>query len=322
MSTAHRVITGHRAGPGALATVFVFGGCASALQSRSNGELTHHSGSGVNSALFSFIIGFAILSAIAVSSGDIRSAIARIPATVRDGSLAWWAVPAGVLGGVFIACASFAVAIVGVALFAVGAVVGQTATALLVDRLGIGPNGRTSLTTGRVISAFIAVVAVVVAASGSMNAKGFSIAAVLAALLGGTATTIQQGLNGRITVASGHPLATTWLNFLFGSLGLLVGTAIGVALLGDELTVPTSGPWWMWLGGVFGCIFILTAAWAVPRYGVLVFTLTTIAGQLTAALALDVLVPVGENRVAASLVAGVILTFVAVAVGALRRRPS
>ena len=54
------MITGHRAGPGALATVFVFGGCASALQSRSNGELTHHSGSGVNSALFSFIIGFAI----------------------------------------------------------------------------------------------------------------------------------------------------------------------------------------------------------------------------------------------------------------------
>ena len=78
----------------------------------------------------------------------------------------------------------------------------------------------------------------------------------------------------------------------------------------------------MWLGGVFGCVFILTSAWAVPRYGVLVFTLTTIAGQLTAALALDVVVPVGDNRVAVSLVFGVILTFAAVAVGALRRRQS
>ena len=320
MSTVHGVSTGHRAGPAALAAIFMFAGCGSALQSRSNGELTHHSGSGVNSALISFIIGLAILSAIAMSSGDIRAAIARIPATVRDGSLAWWAVPAGVLGGVFIACASFAVAIVGVALFAIGAVVGQTVTALLVDRLGIGPNGRTSLTAARVISALIAVGAVIVAASGSMNAEGFSIAAVVAAMLGGTATTVQQGLNGRITVASGHPLATTWLNFLFGSLGLLLGTAIGVALLGDELVVPTAGPWWMWLGGVFGCVFILTAAWAVPRYGVLVFTLTTIAGQLTAALALDLIVPVGDNEVAVSLVAGVILTLVAVAVGALRRR--
>lgn len=322
MSTVHRVITGHRAGPAALAAIFVFGGCASALQSRSNGELTQHSGSGVNSALFSFVIGLAILSVIAVSSGDIRTAISRIPATVRDGTLAWWAVPAGVLGGVFIACASFAVAIVGVALFAIGAVVGQAATALLVDRLGIGPNGRTSLTAARMISALIAVVAVVVAASGSINAKGFSIAAVGAALLGGTAATVQQGLNGRITVASGHPLATTWLNFVFGSLGLLVGTAIAMLLLGDELSVPTAGPWWMWLGGVFGCIFILTSAWAVPRYGVLVFTLTTIAGQLTAALVLDATVPVGDNRVAVSLVFGVILTFVAVAVGALRRRQS
>lgn len=320
MNAVDRPITGTRAGPAALFTIFIFGGCASALQSRSNGELTQHSGSGVNSALFSFIIGFAILSVIAVSSRDIRAAITRIPSTVRDGSLAWWAVPAGVLGGVFIACASFAVAIVGVALFAVGAVVGQAATALLVDRLGIGPNGRTSLTLARVLSALIAVVAVVVAASGSMNVKGFSIAAVAAALLGGTAATVQQGLNGRITVASRHPLATTWLNFLFGSLGLLIGTAIAMLFLGDELSVPTVGPWWMWLGGVFGCVFILTSAWAVPRYGVLVFTLTTIAGQLTAALALDATVPVGDNKVAVSLVFGVMLTFAAVAVGALRRR--
>ena len=310
----------HRAGPAGLASIFVFAGVASALQSRANGELTQHSGNGVNSALFSFIIGLLILSVIAVSSREIRAAIARIPATVRDGTLVWWAVPAGVLGGVFIACASFAVAIVGVALFAVGAVVGQTATALLVDRLGVGPNGRSALTSARVISAVIAVFAVIVAASGSINAEGFSLAAILAALLGGTATTVQQGLNGRITVASRHPLATTWLNFVFGTFGLVIGTAIGVLLLGDELTVPTAGPWWMWLGGVFGCVFILTAAWAVPRYGVLAFTLTTIAGQLTAALALDLVVPVGDNRVKVNLVAGVLLTLVAVAVGALRRR--
>jgi transporter family-2 protein len=314
------LITIRRVEPAGLAAIFIFAGVASALQSRSNGELTQHSGNGVNSALFSFIIGLFILSVIACSSREIRAAITRIPATVRDGSLAWWAVPAGVLGGVFIACASFAVAIVGVALFAVGAVVGQTATALLVDRLGIGPNGRTALSAARVISAGVAVVAVVVAASGSINAEGFSLAAVLAALLGGTATTIQQGLNGRITVASGHPLATTWLNFVFGTLGLMIGTAIGIVLLGDELRVPTPGPWWMWLGGIFGCVFILTAAWAVPRYGVLVFTLATIAGQLTAALALDLLVPVGDNRVEVNLVAGVLLTFAAVGIGALRRR--
>ena len=160
----------------------MFAGVASALQSRSNGELTQHSGNGVNSALFSFIIGLLILSVIAVSSRGIRAAIARIPGTVCDGTLVWWAVPAGVLGGVFIACASFAVAIVGVAMFAVGAVVGQTATALLVDRLGVGPNGRSALTSARVISAVIAVFAVVIAASGSINAEGFSLAAILAAL--------------------------------------------------------------------------------------------------------------------------------------------
>lgn len=319
-STRAIVGTSHRAGPVALITIFVFSGCVSALQSRSNGELTHHTGSGVHSALITFVLGFAILSVISLSSKDIRAAIGRIIPAVRDGSLAWWAVPAGVLGGVFIACASFAVAIVGVALFAVGAVVGQAITALLVDRTGIGPNGKTPLSRQRVFSAGIAVVAVGVAASGQFGNSTFSAAAVAAAVFGGAATTIQQGLNGRVTVASRAPMASTWLNFLCGSLGLLVGTAVGVLFMGDSLTVPTAGPWWMWLGGVFGCIFILTAAWAVPKYGVLVFTLATIAGQLSAALVLDLLVPVGDNRVAVNLVAGVILTFVAVAVGALRRR--
>ncbi len=75
----------------------------------------------------------------------------------------------------------------------------------------------------------------------------------------------------------------------------------------------------MYLGGFFGLVFIVTAAWAVPRYGVLAFALVTIAGQLTAALLLDLVAPVGDNRVQWTLVAGVVITFAAVGIGAVRR---
>ena len=68
----------------------------------------------------------------------------------------------------------------------------------------------------------------------------------------------------------------------------------------------------------FGLIFIVTASWAVPRYGVLVFALVTIAGQLSAALLLDLVAPVGGNTVQWTLLAGVALTFAAVGVGARR----
>ena len=72
----------------------------------------------------------------------------------------------------------------------------------------------------------------------------------------------------------------------------------------------------MYLGGVLGVMFITTASWAVPRYGVLVFALTSIAGQLLGALLLDLLLPVDGGLVAWNLILGVVLTFIAVAVGA------
>ena len=99
-----------------------------------------------------------------------------------------------------------------------------------------------------------------------------------------------------------------------------MGVLVGVVLFGADVRVPDSGPWWMYLGGVFGLVFIVTGAWAVPRYGVLVFALVTIAGQLASALLLDVVAPVGDARTQWTLVAGVLLTFVAVSLGMARRR--
>ena len=304
---------------GSLAIVFVFGGMASASQSRANGEFTLYTGSGVHSAFISFVIGLGILSVVALGSGSIRRGIAAIPRAVRAGTLPIWAVPAGVLGGVFIACASYSVALIGVSLFAVGTVMAQTSTALAVDRIGLGPTGRTRLSANRIVAASLAIVAVLIAAAPSITAADFAILAVLASILGGVATTVQQGLNGRITVAAKQPIATTWLNFLFGSLGLLIGLLFAMAFLGDTFTWPSSGPWWMWLGGVFGVVFILTSAWAVPRLGVLVTMLSVIAGQLTGALVYDLLLPVGDNTLTWQIVAGVLLTFVAVYLGSMRR---
>jgi transporter family-2 protein len=69
-----------------------------------------------------------------------------------------------------------------------------------------------------------------------------------------------------------------------------------------------------------GVTFISTASRGVPRLGVLVFGLVSIAGQLTAGLALDIFLPVSGTSISANLIVGVIMTFVAVAVGSFQRR--
>ena len=67
-------------------------------------------------------------------------------------------------------------------------------------------------------------------------------------------------------------------------------------------------------------VFIAIASWVVPIVGVLFFALTSIAGQLSGALALDVVAPTAGTDLAWNLVAGVLLAFVAVLV-ASRGRP-
>ena len=299
--------------------ILVCSGFMNALQARANGELTRHIGNGVQAALISFATGLVLLSVAVVVAPAVREGVRRIPAAVRRGQLRWWALPAGLLGGTFIACQSFSTALVGVALFSVGMVSGQTINSLVVDRVGLSPVGRTSVTTARLASAVIAILAVAIAVSGKVSGATVSVVAMLAAFIGGCLVAVQQALNGRVNVASRQPIATTWLNFVFGTAGLAVGVLIGIAFFGAQVQAPTAGPWWMYLGGLFGLIFIVTAAWAVPRYGVLVFALVTIAGQLTAALGLDLVAPVGDNRVQWALLVGVLLTFVAVGIGALRR---
>ena len=292
--------------------ILVFSGVTTALQARANGELTEHIGNGVQAALVSFMVGFVLLTIAAIVVPSIRTGLRRIPAAVRDGELAWWALPGGLLGGTFVACQSFATPLVGVALFSVGMIAGQMASSLLVDRSGLSPTGVAAITGRRVVSAGLATLAVLVAVSGELTGADMSIVALVVALFGGSLVAVQQALNGRINVVSRQPMATTWVNFVFGTVGLFVGVMLGVVFLDASVSVPSSGPWWIFMGGILGLIFIATAAWAVPQYGVLLFALVTITGQLTAAVVLDLVVPVGDNGLHWSLVAGVLLTLVAV----------
>jgi bacterial/archaeal transporter family-2 protein len=300
---------------GSFLVLLILGGLVPALQARVNGELSGHVGTGIEAALISFGTGFVLLTIGLVISRPMREGLRRIPVAVREGRLAWWAIPAGLLGGLFVACQSFAVPLIGVAMFTVGVVAGQSANALLVDRLGLSPVGRTPLTPRRLLAALIAISAVVIAVSHLLGADGFSPIAMILALIAGAGVAIQQALGGRVNNGSGNPLSTAWLNFAFGTSGLVLGTLVGALFFGTRVSSPEPGPWWMYLGGVLGVAFITTASWAVPRYGVLVFALVSIAGQLLGALLLDLLVPVGSGLVAWNLIVGVLLTFVAVAVG-------
>jgi transporter family-2 protein len=287
-----------------------------------NGQLAIHVGNGLEAAIYSFGSGLVVLTVLLVLVRSMREGLARVPAALRDGSLRWWQVVGGVLGGYFVAVQSATVPVLGVAIFMVAVVAGQSGSSLFVDRVGLGPAGKQPITARRVVSAVLAIAAVVLAVSDRLRAGSLSTVAVLFALSAGVLIAVQSAINGRVARVARQPMSATFLNFLLGTIAL--GAAFGFMWVFADLdpSNPTGAPWWAYLGGVIGIVFIAIAVWVVPIVGVLVFALTSIAGQLFGALALDVLAPTPGTELAWNLVAGVLLAFVAVLVASRRRGPS
>lgn len=256
------------------------------------------------------------------SSAKVRAGIGRILAQIRTGEFPRWQILGGILGGFFVGVQTSAVPVIGVALFSVAVVAGQSVNSLVVDRIGLGPAGVTAITPLRVISALLAILGVGVAVSGRLQGSGFEFIPVLLALIAGAIIAIQQAINGRVGVVTRNAFSAAWFNFVFGTTALLVAAVInmvGSNLTNSNLTIqsPAGAPWWAFTGGLLGVIFIATSVWVVPRTGVLLFALVSISGQLTGALLLDVVAPTGGTQLGWQLFTGIGLTFLAIALSTL-----
>ena len=295
-------------------------GALSAVQSRMNGELSHHLGNSLEAAVWSLGSGTVVLIGVLLARTSIRHGLHQIAEALRDGSLRRWQLLGGLFGGFFVGVQSAVVPLLGVAAFTVATVAGQSSNSLVVDRVGLGPAGQQAITVRRVVSAVLAVIAVVIAVSNRFGTAEFSAAAVALAVLAGVGIAIQQALNGRVAMAAGHPMTATFVNFVFGTLGLVVALLLHTMMAGEAFGRLVGAPWWAYLGGLLGIVYIAIAAWVVPIVGVLLFVLLSIAGQLAGALVLDAVAPTSGTAVAWNLIAGVALAFVAVAVTARGRQ--
>ena len=146
-------------------------GALTALQSRVNGELASVTQSGLQAALVSFGTGWILLTVIVVASPSVRRGLTSVREALRAGALRWWQVIGGVLGGFFVAVQSATVPLIGVAVFTVAVVAGQVSNSIVVDRLGLGPAGRQAVTPTRVVSAILAVAAVIIAVSDRLGGR-------------------------------------------------------------------------------------------------------------------------------------------------------
>jgi transporter family-2 protein len=295
----------------------VVSGALTAVQSRINGELARRLDDFAVAAVISFGSGLVILLVVVAAWPSGRRGVGRVREALADRRLAWWMLLGGLAGAWFVATQGIAAAVLGVALFTVAIVAGQTLGGVVVDVVGIGPGGRRPLTVPRAAAAILALAAVGWAVSAQIE-TAVPVLLMLLPFSAGFAVSWQQAMNGRVRVAASSALAATLVNFAVGTTALGVVLAVHATSVGWPASMPTEP--WLYAGGAVGCVFIAMQAALVRRVGVLVLALGIVAGQLSAALALDLLLPTSDHGVGIATLGGTVLALVAVALSGVRRR--
>ena len=295
-----------------LELLSAFSGVLIAAQSKVNGALSVKMGDSLEAAIVSFSTGLLFVTLICLSQSQLRAAFKDIFKAVSAGQMRPWTLVAGALGASFVAMQTYVVPIAGVALFTVASLAGQTAISLWVDQLGLSGGVKSMISKRRVIAALITVFAVLVSAWDRLSMSDFSILAIGLALFAGSWVGFQRALNGQINSHSKRAFATAQLNFITGTTFLFILLLIRSVFTDHSILNFTTAPWWMFLGGSIGVIYIALSAHIVQHLGVLEFTLFSVGGMLIGSLAIDLLFPTPGTVISPYLIVGIALTYLGV----------
>ena len=109
--------------------------------------------------------------------------------------------------------------------------------------------------------------------------------AMIAVVLGGAATALQAPTNARMMTAVGSPVNAAFVSFAVGTAAL--GILAVLLQTRPDMAASRALPWYAWVGGLYGAIFVVAAAWGVPRLGVATTIILMVAGQLLLSVVLD-----------------------------------
>ena len=136
---------------------------------------------------------------------------------------------------------------------------------------------------------------------------------ILFAAVAGVTSSLQSGSNNTLQKSLATPLWTVAIVAV-----VTMTTAVTIAIVSGERW-PAAGamaqtPWWGWIGGLFGVVFVLATVFASPKLGAGLFVALIVTASTITSLALDhfglmgfEVHPAGAGRIAGAflMVAGV-----------------
>ncbi|MFJ4174789.1 DMT family transporter [Microbacterium sp. NPDC089696] len=292
-------------------------GVLTAVQARINGVLGVRVDNGIVAGLLSFAVGLLALVAVISCIPSARRGVGRLRAGIRDRSIPFWMLLGGACGALTVSTQGVTAGVLGVSLFTVGVVAGQTLHGLVLDRIGFGPAGVVAVTPGRVAGGALALAAVGISLSGDVLSSA-PLWMLLLPFAAGVGIAWQAATNGRLAQRVRSPLIATFTSFVAGTIALLIAAGVSVAVRG--LPQPPPAEPWLYLGGFLGFAYILLGAFIVAHTGVLLMGLGSVLGQLATSVVIDLLWPAAAGPALWQIVGMVVVAVASVVVALPRRR--
>ncbi len=292
-------------------------GVMTTIQARLNGALGVRLSNGVVAGLISFGSGLILVAVIVLLLPAGRRGMRVLGEGIRGRRVPLWMLLGGLCGSFTVSAQGTAAGIIGVSLFTVGVVAGQTLHGLVLDRAGIGPAGVVAITRGRLAGGALALVAVAVSLGGDVLAR-VPLWMLVMPVLAGIGIAWQQAANGRLAQRIASPTVATLVNFIAGTTGLLLAAGVSVLVQGPPSAPPAE--LWLYLGGALGVAYIFLGALLVAHTGVLLLGLGSVLGQIIAAVVIDLLWPPAQAPALWQVVAMAATATASVVIAVIRRR--
>lgn len=263
-------------------------GVMTAIQARINGVLGVRVDDGIVAGFLSFSVGLLALAVVISCLPSARRGVVRLWNGIRHQTIPFWMLLGGACGALTVSTQGLTAGVLGVSLFTVGVVAGQTLHGLVLDRIGFGPAGVVAVTPGRVLGGVLALAAVGISLSGDVLATA-PLWMLMLPFAAGVGIAWQAATNGRLAQRADSPLAATLMSFIAGTVVLALASAASIAFRGAPAALPVEP--WLYLGGFLGAAYILLGTFIVAQIGVLLMGLGSVLGQLTTSVVIDLLWP-------------------------------
>lgn len=274
---------------GVLCGVMIF------TQTTINSQLREHAESPYASSLISFLFGTALLLLLTIIiEGHLFPSIETLQ------SMEWWAYLGGALG-IYVVLSAILVfpRIGGVQTVAIP-IFGQMLMSLLIDYFGWFAMDKRPLSLINILGLIILVIGIVftvilpdylekkhlTTAEKHMKKSGKLFWQILA-LLSGFCLAIQPAVNGHLGIGISSGIQAALISFLIGTILLIAINVILKQMTSVKMAFQKKAPWWFYMGGFLGALYVFFALVITPEIGTGAFVIFVLIGQMIVSLLID-----------------------------------